>query len=259
METTEFGIYLKTLRNAKGYTLTELGDMIGYSNPYLSQIENGRKKTMPPPSLLRKLAGPLGVDYEKLMIKAGYWDERYTEENKNLFEKIHDDHWNDMERISEVLKSLADDEGIFPDYLHKELFEILQGQMPWYEYEPRGFDERFVEFLSRKDDEISDSDVEDAHNDFNKIYNYKNTKTGLSEYNGYNKTLEDFLHELLQLAQKHEIPIGASKLSFSEVELSEILRNQSYIIKHNNILLSPQDRNRIIGYIDALLLFPDRQ
>ncbi|MFC8688760.1 helix-turn-helix domain-containing protein [Brevibacillus porteri] len=71
MDATEFGAYLKKLRKAKGLTLTQLGELIGYSNPYLSQIENGQKG-IPSPEILKKLSGPLGVQHEVLMINAGH-------------------------------------------------------------------------------------------------------------------------------------------------------------------------------------------
>lgn len=71
LDTKEFGQYLKSLRNEKGLSLTQLGDLIGYSNPYLSQIENGRKG-IPSPDTLRKLAGPLDVSHPELMVKAGH-------------------------------------------------------------------------------------------------------------------------------------------------------------------------------------------
>lgn len=70
----EFGEWVKALREEKGLTLTQLGDMIGYSNPYLSQIETGKKKKMPSPELLEKLAKPLGVNYSDLLFMAGYDD-----------------------------------------------------------------------------------------------------------------------------------------------------------------------------------------
>jgi transcriptional regulator with XRE-family HTH domain len=70
-ENKEFGQYLKKLRKIKGITLTELGELVGYSNPYLSQIETGKRGT-PSPEILKKLSEPLGVSYEELMVKAGY-------------------------------------------------------------------------------------------------------------------------------------------------------------------------------------------
>lgn len=83
MNATEFGSYLKSLRKKKGLTLTELGDLIGYSNPYLSQIENG-KKGIPSPDILKKLAEPLGVSYAELMRKAGYFDDGSILVNEKL-------------------------------------------------------------------------------------------------------------------------------------------------------------------------------
>lgn len=66
-----FGQFLKELRNKKGYTLTELGDKIGYSNPYLSQIETGQKG-IPSPKLLKKLSEGLDIPYLDLMHLAEY-------------------------------------------------------------------------------------------------------------------------------------------------------------------------------------------
>ncbi|NIK68773.1 helix-turn-helix transcriptional regulator [Paenibacillus sp. BK720] len=74
MNVYELGQYLKSKRIQKNLTLDELGELTGYSNPYLSQIENGRKKKMPSPELLKKLGAALGVEYSLLMQEAGYWD-----------------------------------------------------------------------------------------------------------------------------------------------------------------------------------------
>jgi transcriptional regulator with XRE-family HTH domain len=64
----EFGQYLKELRIAKGLTLIELGKLIDLSNPYLSQIENG-KRGIPAPDLLEKLAIALDVPFIELLDK----------------------------------------------------------------------------------------------------------------------------------------------------------------------------------------------
>ncbi len=71
MDAIEFGQYLKSLRKAKGLTLIQLGESIGFSNPYLSQIENGHKG-IPSPDLLKKLAPHLGTQYSELLFNAGY-------------------------------------------------------------------------------------------------------------------------------------------------------------------------------------------
>lgn len=67
----EFGKYIKKLREEKGYSIRELEKHSGVSNAYLSQIENG-KRGIPKPEILKKLYGPLDVDYDTLMEKAGY-------------------------------------------------------------------------------------------------------------------------------------------------------------------------------------------
>jgi transcriptional regulator with XRE-family HTH domain len=95
----EFGQYLKELRKKKGLTLTELGDQIGLSNPYLSQIENG-KRGIPTADLLEKLAKPLGVHFITLLDKA--WKikkERNIIPDPNLFDYdlaslLHDEKIN---------------------------------------------------------------------------------------------------------------------------------------------------------------------
>lgn len=68
----EFGAYIKTLRKNKKLTIRQLEEKTGVSNAYLSQIENGKKKSLPSPEILMKLHGPLGVKYDELMERAGY-------------------------------------------------------------------------------------------------------------------------------------------------------------------------------------------
>jgi transcriptional regulator with XRE-family HTH domain len=67
-----FGEYLKTLRMEYGYTLLELGEEIGYSDAYLSQIEKGRKKNPPTIHLLRDLSLALDEPYSNMLEVAGY-------------------------------------------------------------------------------------------------------------------------------------------------------------------------------------------
>ncbi|WP_217587022.1 helix-turn-helix domain-containing protein [Lentibacillus saliphilus] len=87
MDPKEFGAILKKLRNNKGLTLTELGNKIGYSNPYLSQIETG-KKGIPQPELLHKIASALEIDHTYLMFLAGYlYDTEFTKEKEAKLEE----------------------------------------------------------------------------------------------------------------------------------------------------------------------------
>jgi len=83
-----FGKYLKDLRKNKGYTLTELGEIIGYSNPYLSQIETGQKG-IPSPDFLKKLATGLETDFLNLMRKAGHIPEKALAQIDDSINDLH--------------------------------------------------------------------------------------------------------------------------------------------------------------------------
>ena len=61
---------MKELRKEKCFTLDELAEVTGLSNPYLSQIENKHKK--PTISSIRTIAGSLEVTIIELMVRLGY-------------------------------------------------------------------------------------------------------------------------------------------------------------------------------------------
>jgi transcriptional regulator with XRE-family HTH domain len=69
----ELGALLADLRKAKGFSLREVEEATGkaVSNPYLSQLENG-KIQKPSPNVLHSLSEVYAVPYEALMEKAGY-------------------------------------------------------------------------------------------------------------------------------------------------------------------------------------------
>jgi HTH-type transcriptional regulator, competence development regulator len=80
MDAKEFGSKLKKIRKEKKITLLDLKARTGYSDSYLSQIENGYKD-LPKPALLRKLATGLDVSPIYLMNLAGYSDSYIDTEN----------------------------------------------------------------------------------------------------------------------------------------------------------------------------------
>lgn len=120
MNAKEFGEYLKGLRREKKLTIRQLDLYSGVSNSYISQMERGARG-IPSPDILKKLAKPLGVSYEELMAKAGYFDSgeslfedllfkaykfffRYIQDNeysKNLL-KHYQDHGHSEEHINTV-------------------------------------------------------------------------------------------------------------------------------------------------------------
>lgn len=71
MNEVEFGDYLRKLRKQKKLTMEQIAKATELSQPYISQIENG-KKGIPSPEILFKLSKPLEVLHSHLMFKAGY-------------------------------------------------------------------------------------------------------------------------------------------------------------------------------------------
>lgn len=71
MKPEEFGNYLKELRLAKKLTMRQLDLYSSVSHSYISQMERGIRG-IPSPDILKKLAKPLGIEYEELMTVAGY-------------------------------------------------------------------------------------------------------------------------------------------------------------------------------------------
>ncbi|OCT12531.1 hypothetical protein A8709_32435 [Paenibacillus pectinilyticus] len=71
MESKDFGEYIRKLRNDRKLTIRQLELYSQVSNAYISQLESG-KRGVPSPEILKKLAKPLGVEHEELMIAAGH-------------------------------------------------------------------------------------------------------------------------------------------------------------------------------------------
>lgn len=86
----EFGKYLREQRKRRNVTLVELSQKTGLSQPYLSQIENG-KRDIPKPDLIKKITAVLRVNQLEMLEKAGYisTEERKKEEAERarLFEE----------------------------------------------------------------------------------------------------------------------------------------------------------------------------
>lgn len=133
MDAKEFGRKLKEIRKEKKITLLDLKAKTGYSDSYLSQIENGYKD-LPKPALLRKLAIGLDVSPIYLMNLAGYSDSYIDVENDVVkTEGNNPKYLNEMRPINVTLpcteeiktesgehtiKELSDDE------LRRRLFDL---------------------------------------------------------------------------------------------------------------------------------------
>ena len=68
------GEYIREQRRSAEYSLRQLADAAGVSNPYLSQIERGLRK--PSAEILQQIARALRISAETLYVRAGILEER---------------------------------------------------------------------------------------------------------------------------------------------------------------------------------------
>ncbi|MCP3033145.1 helix-turn-helix domain-containing protein [Halobacillus sp. A1] len=137
MDAKEFGIKLKELRKEKKITLLDMKARTGYSDSYLSQIENGYKG-LPKPALLRKLAIGLDISPIYLINLAGYSDsyidvenglvkydghnpikdEKFSNEMRNIEINLPSTEEIKTEDGEQTIRELSDDE------LRRRLFDL---------------------------------------------------------------------------------------------------------------------------------------
>jgi transcriptional regulator with XRE-family HTH domain len=66
----EFGEFIRIKRKGQNITLVQLAKKTGLSQPYLSQIENGKRDT-PKLDIINKIAGALDIDSYEMIAKVG--------------------------------------------------------------------------------------------------------------------------------------------------------------------------------------------
>ncbi|WP_431679314.1 helix-turn-helix domain-containing protein [Kitasatospora sp. KL5] len=71
------GEYIREQRRNAQYSLRQLAEAAGVSNPYLSQIERGLRK--PSAEILQQIAKALRISAETLYVQAGILEERQEE------------------------------------------------------------------------------------------------------------------------------------------------------------------------------------
>ncbi|MET8625686.1 helix-turn-helix domain-containing protein [Kitasatospora sp. NPDC004669] len=71
------GEYIREQRRSAQYSLRQLAEAAGVSNPYLSQIERGLRK--PSAEILQQIAKALRISAETLYVQAGILEERRGE------------------------------------------------------------------------------------------------------------------------------------------------------------------------------------
>ncbi|MFD1776702.1 helix-turn-helix domain-containing protein [Paenibacillus rhizophilus] len=104
MNNVEFGKYLRDKRKERKLTIRQLDTYSGVSHSYISQVERGNRG-VPSPDILQKLSKPLGVDYDELMVRAGYIEDVKDKFPKDL-QPIVDDTFIDLvnDMVEETFK-----------------------------------------------------------------------------------------------------------------------------------------------------------
>jgi transcriptional regulator with XRE-family HTH domain len=207
-----FGELIKSYREKKNLTLTEVGLSVGISHSHLSRIESGERNP-PKAPVLSKLSKVLDVPYGDLMIAAGYWDK--DTQDTTVLSSIYYDEQVLLNEICLLLKKITTDENLFIAKYHPEIFNIFGGYADdneVYERSPfqnsHAFDKWYKEFLEKEDDEKSLSDERDAVEGFNTFYNYRTIKKGLQNLDRFivlKKDLDVFWKELLEFCSHHQI------------------------------------------------------
>ena len=103
MNAEEFGAEIRGIRKSKNMTLTQLGEKTGYTQAYLSMLENG-KKGIPNPKTLKKISDGLGEDNYHLMRLAGYIDDEDIEKLSKSIDEF-------SKEMKETLKKFIDATG----------------------------------------------------------------------------------------------------------------------------------------------------
>ena len=75
----DLGEFIPDQRRTAQLSLRKLSELAGISNPYLSQIERGLRK--PSAEILQAIARALQISSETLYVRAGFLEERDTEED----------------------------------------------------------------------------------------------------------------------------------------------------------------------------------
>jgi transcriptional regulator with XRE-family HTH domain len=61
------GTFVRTQREAKGYTTKQFAEELGISTDYLANIENGHRTLKRRPDLIKRMADLLDTPYPKLL------------------------------------------------------------------------------------------------------------------------------------------------------------------------------------------------
>lgn len=140
---SEFGDYIKRVRESKNMTLNQVAMYSEISAAQLSRIETGKRGT-PKPSTIEKLAQALKIDYNELMKVAGYIDR-----STSLLE-INNKFIAPIDEVKAILTTREFENKILPD--EKKLLDDIRSSESRDELVEVEILQRVNTFLSKEKD-----------------------------------------------------------------------------------------------------------
>lgn len=113
--TLELAKYLRSIRENLGYSIYDVNKLCQISPSYLSLMENGKRR--PSPVILKKLSSIYNIDYNDLLIKAGFSelienekkssnnDFRYANHNGINIDGLNEEEIEEINRFVEFIKN----------------------------------------------------------------------------------------------------------------------------------------------------------
>ncbi|NGP56813.1 helix-turn-helix transcriptional regulator [Paenibacillus thiaminolyticus] len=133
MNVSNFGIYLRQLREERELGINQLATISGVSNAQISRIEKGTRN-VPKPETIKKLSKALKVPYEEMMKIAGYINDDHQpgellKEDKQPYYVLTPKDEKDIAKELEKLKaSLESDEALtfYNEPMDEETKRLMQ-------------------------------------------------------------------------------------------------------------------------------------
>lgn len=246
----DLGDLIKKLREERGMTITEVSKKSGISIAQISRIENG-KRDKPKPETLYSIAKALDYSHNVLMTIAGYIDlerdDAVSQVNK------YENAITFKRDLRAIVRTVVDNNGRFFSYLHKEIIELLHKMNSHYHNE---IVNAVIEFYIKSKNEFPNepeyvqSLIEDLFND---AINYTSFFELVDDLDELSKL--ELLNELMAIAKSHGVsdPIDSINYDACSIEMDLINLLNLPNIKYNGVVISNEDKQRIIGYLDGLL------
>ncbi|EPY06659.1 immunity repressor protein (phage-like protein) [Paenibacillus alvei TS-15] len=129
MNVSDFGVYLRKLREERELGVNQLATMSGVSNAQISRIEKGSRNA-PKPETIKKLSKALKVPYEEMMSVAGYIkDDHQVKEDKPPYYALSpSDELDIAKELEKIMQNLESNEALtfYNEPMDEETKRLMQ-------------------------------------------------------------------------------------------------------------------------------------